>query len=161
MTTRKAEKLYVDFHKYEAKKIGEFPSGFYIPGFATFVGPAVHVLYRSSKYDPVTYMKPDRPIDYIHEHGPGVKICIVDDDDGPERKVPQYIQNVGSLTLLGKCLGFAYVDEDGDVVDATCTSCELYAIPSGKALLVVEKKKKVLVLIWGGKLNVEPRGIVG
>jgi hypothetical protein len=31
----------------------------------------------------------------------------------------------------------------------------------GKALVVVQGKRKVLALIWGGKLDVEPRGIVG
>lgn len=159
--TYKAEKLFADFHKYEAEKIGEFPSSFYIPEDATFVGEGAYVLYRSAKFDPITHAKPDRPIDYIHELGDGVRISRLDTDEGAERAVPQYIHSAGALVLLGKCLGFGYLDEDGDDVEATCTSCDLYAIPSGKALLVIEKKEKVLALIWGGKLNVEPRGIVG
>ena len=157
--TRKAEKLFADFHKYDAKKIGEFHSSFEIPDAATLAGPALFVLYRSAKCDPLTYAKPSKPIDYIHEPKPGVKVCVIEDE--PDTIVPKYIHSVGTLTLLGKCLGFAYLDEDGEEIEAKCTSCELYSIPSGKALLIVEKKKKVLALIWGGKLDVEPRGIVG
>lgn len=159
--THKAEKLFADFHKYEAKDKGQFPPSFSIPDYAALMGPALYVLYRSAKCDPVTYIKPDKAIDYIHEHGAGVKVYRLDSDDGPERMVPKYVRSVDTLILLGKCLGFSYLDNDGDEVEATCTSCELYAIPSGKALLVVEKKRNVLALIWGGKLRVEPRGIVG
>ncbi len=159
--TYRAEKLFADFHKYEAKRIGEFPSPFYIPESATFVGKGSYVLYRSAKYDPLTYAKPDKPIDYIHDLGNGVRIFRLDIDEGTECQVPQYIHSVETLVLLGKCLGFGYLDEDGDEVEATCKSCDLYVIPSGKALLIVEKKQRVLALIWGGKLNVEPRGIVG
>ena len=159
--TRKAEKLFEDFHKYEAEKVGEFPDSFYIPDTAIFVGQGSCVLYRSAKFDPITYAKPDEPIDYIHELGDGVRIFRLDTDEGRELTVPQYIHSVGTLVRLGKCLGFGYIDEDDDEVEATCTNCDLYSIPSGKALLIVEKKKKVLALIWGGKLDVEPRGIVG
>lgn len=158
--TRRAEKLFEDFHKYEPRVIGAFPSTFFIPESMEFAGPAIHVLYRSAKLDPVTYVRPDKPIDYIHEHEAGVKVYLLD-CGGPERSVPRYIHSVGELTRLGKCLGFAYIDDEGDEVEATCTNCDLYAIPSGKALLIIEKKKKVLCMIWGGKLNVEPRGIVG
>jgi hypothetical protein len=162
MSLHQAEKLFEEFHKYPPTKIGEFHSSFYIPEQATFVGPALFVLYRSSKNDPVTYLKPAKPIDYIHEHKSGVKVYVTDSEGGSERKVPQRIHNVGELTYLGKCLGFAYIDDEDEEVEAECTGkVELYTIPSGKALLVVENKKKVLALIWGGKLNVEPRGIVG
>lgn len=159
--TRRAEKLFADFHKYEAEKIGEFHNSFLIPESAVFVGEGSYVLYRSAKFDPITYAKPDKPVDYIHELGDGVRIFRLDTNEGPEHTVPQYIHSVDTLVLLGKCLGFGYLDEDDDEVEAKCTSCDLYAIPSGKALLIVEKKQQVLALIWGGKLNVEPRGIVG
>lgn len=160
--TNKAEKLYLDFHKYEAKKIGEFPSSFGIPQDACLIGDALYILYKSSKCDPLTYIRPGNPINYIHEHKAGVKVYTADHhEEGVERVVPQYIHSVEALTLLGKCLGFGYTDFDGNNVDANCTSCELYSIPSGKALLIIEKKKEVLALIWGGQLNVEPRGIVG
>jgi hypothetical protein len=125
------------------------------------MGPALYVLYRSAKLDPLTYAKPKKPIDYIHKHKAGVKVYRVDTDDGPERVVPQYIHSPTALVLLGKCLGFGYTDYDGDDVDAECKGPELFSIPSGKALLVIEKRRKVVALIWGGKLRVEPRGIVG
>jgi len=38
---------------------------------------------------------------------------------------------------------------------------ELYTIPAGTALLVVEDKRHVAAIIWGGALGVECRGIVG
>lgn len=163
MSLKKALKQYEDFHKYDAKNVGEFPSSFSIPESALLAGRAEHVLYRSSKYDPVTYEKPKKPIDYIHEHKDGVKVYRCDRGfNGPERTVPKYICEAEVLVKLGKCLGFAYEDENGDIVEAECTgNIDLYAIPSGKALLVIENKKKVLALIWGGKLRVEPRGIVG
>lgn len=159
--TKRAEQLFADFHKYEASRIEAFPASFSIPDAANLAGPAVHVLYRSAKCDPITYIKPDAAIDYIHEHKTGVRVYRLDSDDGVERSVPKYIHGVTTLVKLGKCLGFAYIDGGGDVIEATCTNCDLYAIPSGKALLVVEKKRNVLALIWGGKLDVEPRGIVG
>ena len=156
----KAEKLFEDFHKYNPHEIKQFPASFYIPEQAPFVGPALYVLYRSAKCDPITHLKPDKPINYIHEHGQGVKVYLLG-DEGPVRNVPKYIHGIDTLTLLGKCLGFGYTDHEGFDVEATCTSSELYSIPSGKALLVIEKKKQVTAMIWGGKLNVEPRGIVG
>lgn len=161
--THRAEKLFADFHKYEAEEIKAFPSSFRIPERAPCVGPALYVLYRSAKCDPITYLKPDKPIDYIHEHKPGVKVYILDSSEceGPVRSVPKYIHEADTLVLLGKCLGFAYSNVNGDEENLECTSCELYSIPNGKALLVVEKKREVLAMIWGGKLNVEPRGIVG
>lgn len=157
----KAVKLYEDFHKYSPNKIAPFPASVKIPQEVVCIGPAVHILYRSAKCDPITYLKPNGPIDYIHEHKAGVKVYLVGDkEEGPLRKVPRYIRGVEEITFLGKCLGFAFLDE-GETIGAECTSCELFAIPSGKALLIIEKKKKLLAIIWGGKLNVEPRGIVG
>lgn len=154
-------KLFEDFHKYAPKEIGKFHASFYIPDEAYFVGPAIHVLYRSAKCDPVTYIKPKKPINYIHTHKSGVKVCLLEEDLGPARKVPATIHSVEALTLLGKCLGFAYIDEDDDEIEAECTNEELYATPSGKALLVIQNKRRVMAIIWGGKLDVEPRGIVG
>jgi hypothetical protein len=160
-----AEKLYEDFHKYPHKRIDELDPSFYIPEVATCVGPALYVLYRSSKLEPFTYAVPENGSeDYIHEHKNGVKVYVVDSDEGPERKVPQKIQNVSKMAFLGKCLGFGYIDEDGDEVEATAKGkVELCAVPyrGGHALIVIENRSHVVALIWGGKLRVEPRGIVG
>jgi hypothetical protein len=159
-----AEKLYEEFHKYASTRIDEMHSSFHVPDYATCVGPALYVLYRSSKLDPFTYAVPDKPIDYIHEHKNGVKIYVVNSEDGPDRKVPLKIQNVQKMTFLGKCLGFGYIDEEGDEVEVSASGkVELCAVPyrQGHALIVVEGRRKVLALVWGGKLRVEPRGIVG
>jgi hypothetical protein len=161
--TRKAEKLYEDFHKYPATRIDEMHRSFFIPETAACVGPALYVLYRSSKLDPFTYAEPEGgSIDYIHEHKKGVKVYLPDSDWGPDRKVPKRIHESNKLTFLGECLGFGYIDDDGDEVEATCRGkVELCSTPSGKALLVVENRKEVLALIWGGTLGVKPQGIVG
>lgn len=152
--------MYYDFHQYEPRKIGAFSRGFRIPRAAGLAGDAVHVMYRSGKKDPVTLEKPKRPLDYIHEHDAGVKVYRTDLDENA-RRVPSFITDVKELVLLGECLGFAY--DDGEVeIDAQVRSPfpELYTIPSGKALLVIQDKRDVLALIWGGRLGVEPRGIV-
>jgi hypothetical protein len=161
--SRKAEKLYEEFHKFSPTRIDEMHRSFYIPEVSTCVGPALHVLYRSDKLDPLTYAKPTNGTDdYIHEHKKGVKVYMPGSGDGPERKVPQRVCGVSKLTFLGKCLGFGYTDEEGDEVEATCTGkVELCTTPDGRALLVIEGRRKVLALIWGGGLKVKPQGIVG
>ena len=163
MSERAAIRKYIEFHQYEPKSLGSFTPSFYIPTEATYVGPASFVLYRSSKKDPVTLHKPGRPVDYIHKHEKGVKLYRCDRAaDGTMRKVPRWIHETDALTLLGKCLGFGYFSGDYEVeAKGRRPLPELYAVPSGKALLVVEAKRRVVVLIWGGSLRVEPRGIVG
>jgi hypothetical protein len=159
---RRALKMYTDFHQLEPKKIGAFGSSFAIPSEVVLAGPAKNVLYRSGKRDPATLKKPPRPLDYIHEHDDGVKVYRTDLRDGSVRRVPDFITGVGELVLLGQCLGFAYLDHDGEEIEAQVRTPypELYTIPSGRALLVVQDKRRVLALIWGGRLGVEPRGIV-
>jgi hypothetical protein len=76
--------------------------------------------------------------------------------------VPAFIRDADSLVLLGDCLGFTYENEYGEAIEASATNPlpELYTIPSGRALVVVQSKRTVLALLWGGKLGVEARGIV-
>lgn len=159
----KAVKLYTDFHRFEPKDINAFGEYFMIPHEGVMVGPALMVLYTSDKVDPYSLVPPDKPEHYYHEHKDGVKVVRFDahEDEGPIKKVPKRIYNVGSLTRLGDCDGYFYLNKDDDEVFAECTrNVELYATPDGKALLVIEKKCHVTAAIWGGKLNVEPRGIV-
>ena len=159
----RAEKKYVEFHQFEPREIGKFGKGFSIPERAELAGRGIYVLYRSDKLNPTTG-EDEGVIDYIHKHKAGVKVYRVDDEEvGPSRKVPQFITGAKELTLLGQCLGFAYEDSEGQEVvgEPSYKNCELYTIPSGKALLVIESKRRVCALIWGGKLDVEARGIVG
>lgn len=157
---KKALKMYETFNGYQPKKIGVFPASFTIPSSAALAGDAVEVLYRSSKLDPVTGAKPKRPVDYIHDHDAGVKVYRTDLDDEGTR-VPLFITDTRELVLLGECLGLAYrVGDDETEMQVAKPYPELYTIPSGKALVVVQDKRRVVALIWGGRLGVEARGIV-
>lgn len=158
----RAVKLYEQFHQFEPVDIGTFPGGFRIPSEAVLAGDAEYVLYRSDKLNPTTG-EDEGDIDYIHEHKDGVRVYRTDANfSGPVRKVPKWIRSARELVRLGECLGFGYVDADGYEVEATVKQPrpELYTIPSGKALLVIEDRRRVVALIWGGKLGVEARGIV-
>jgi hypothetical protein len=158
----RAVRKYVEFHSHEPVKIGSFHLDLEIPEQAMLVGDAVNVLYTSDKLNP-TDGRDEGWIDYIHEHGRGVRVYRCDRSGGGRlRTVPAWIHGARELTWLGNCLGFEYTDLDGHSVEAkgTGTLPELYTIPSGKALLVIQGKRTVLALIWGGKLGVEHRGIV-
>lgn len=158
-----ATALFEEFHKFAPRKVSAFPKPFHIPSDAFYAGPAIHVLYESDKNDPVTLLPVSEPIAYIHDHKEGVKVYRLDDEDvGPLRRVPRFISDATALTFLGKCLGFAYIDSDGDEVQAECEGTSLYAVPpDGRGLVVVDRDRYVTALIWGGSLRVEGRGIVG
>lgn len=160
MRNKKAEKLYSDFHKYDPECIEELPGEFVLPTKCTFLGPALYVLYQSSKKDPITYEIPNAPQNYIHEHKAGVGAYV---PNAGHKKVPKYIHGCTHLVYLGKSLGFGYIDKNESevIIKHDPRKTELYAIPSGKALLIADRRTSVSALIWGGSLNVEPRGIVG
>lgn len=157
-----ASELYEAFHRYPPRKVGEFSSSFAIPTHVFKKGRSVDVLYRSSKVDPETLKKPRRPVDYIHEHEPGVSTYM---PNGPGERVdvPGWLRDTDALVLIGTCLGFKFEDSEGKIVEVEGRSPmpELYSTVNGKALIVVDGKRTLLALMWGGKLNVEPRGIVG
>lgn len=160
----RAVRKYVEFHQHEPKKISVGKASFRLPEVATLVGDAVHVLYQSDKLNPTTG-EDEGWIDYIHEHGDGVKLYRCDraaEAIGVERVVPAWLRNTTELTWLGRCLGFAYREPDGHEVAAHGTTPlpELYTTPNGKALVVIQGKSRVLALAWGGRLGVEARGIV-
>lgn len=157
-----AIRLYEDFHRFEPKEIGYFKDGLCIPSHVYLQGPAINVMYRSDKIDPATLKKPRKPVDYIHEHEDGVHTYLVD-GDGKRTEVPRWLVDCDTLVLMGGCLGFSFRDPNGDEVEAECKKPlpELYSTPNGKALLVIEKKSTIVAITWGGRLGVEPRGIVG
>lgn len=160
---KKSISLYETFHGFEPRKVGTFPKHFQIPTQAMFAGEAERVLYRSDKLNPETG-KDEGVIDYYHDHEGEVGFYRTDDVDGNIVTVPKWICESRSLTALGSsCLGFTYRDHGGKKVKGKATEPfpELYAIPSGKALLVVQDKSDVLAIIWGGDLDVRPEGIVG
>lgn len=148
-----AVKKYLEFQDLDPKEIGEFSRSLQIPYSLHLAGEAKHVLYRSKKWG--------EKADYIHEHEGGVKVYLPS-GNGKTVRVPLSIRNAKALVKLGDCLGFAFDDGEGEVEAIPGRPLpELYTIPSGRALFVIEGKKKLVAMIWGGKLGVEARGIVG
>lgn len=161
--TKEAERLYKIFYQFEPRKVGAFASGFSIPRRATHVGEAKTMYYTSDKLNPTTG-EDEGAQRYYHPHEGDVYMLVTDKGaQGHVVEVPRWIHGVDSLVLLGQCDGFEYEDFDGDLQEAQATGRkpEWYCIPSGKALLVVQDKKKVLAIVYGGSLDVEWRGVVG
>lgn len=154
--------IYEGFHRFGPRKIGEFHPSLKLPSRANRQGESVDVLYRSDKVDPETLKNPRRALDYIHEHDSKGVFTYLPRGPGELVEVPNWIRNATALAKLGDCLGFKF-KRDGKVVTAKGKRPlpELYCTANGRALIVVQDKRDVLALIWGGKLDVEPRGIVG
>ena len=160
---RKAERLFETFHQYDPIAVGDFGKGFKIPREANYVGEAKTMFYTSDKLNPET-SEDEGWINYFHEHEGGVRMYVLDEKrEGEWRRVPKWIHATKALVRLGDCDGFEYVDFDGGTVEAKSTGRkpEWYTTPSGKALLVIQDKRSVLAIAWGGSLNVEWRGVVG
>jgi len=163
-SSRALEK-FIEFHDFEPRETGAIP-GLKIPSSVKVAGDAVHVMYRSDKWHE------GRSDDYIHEHDGGVKVGRTGTCPGPTRSVPAEIQRVTTLVRIGRCLGVAYADADGNVVEMRPDgSVQLYCSPNGRALFVVDgvrvrngratfARPRVEMILWGGKLGVEDRGIV-
>jgi hypothetical protein len=160
-----AQEMFQRFHRFPPRKLGNFEPGFSIPKTCRKLGKAIYVTYRSDKVDPATLKRPHKPVDYIHEHDAGVGLYLPGDVAGyASIDVPSWITKVTALSLIGLYTGVGY--EDPVVkrkleIESTAPYPELYTIPSGKALIVVQDKRKVVALTWGGGLGVEGRGIVG
>lgn len=155
--------VYEGFHRFAPKKIGEFHPSFKLPSKVNVQGKAVDVLYRSDKTDPETLKKPRGGTqDYIHEHDSKGVMLYLPRGPGKTIDTPDWIRDAKALTKLGLCLGFKF-ERDGKVVEAKGKRPlpELYTTANGKCLVIVQDKRDVLALVWGGKLDVEPRGIVG
>ncbi len=161
MPSSKAMRRYTGFHQKDPKKVATFAPSLVIPASATLIGDAVHVLYKSDKLNPSTGID-EGWINYIHEHDRGVKIYRCDGRArGNKAEVPAWLQRADDLVWLGQCNGFAYQDDDGvHEAKGTRPYPDLFCTPNGKALLVIQNKRTLLAMIWGGRLGVEPRGIV-
>jgi hypothetical protein len=165
MTVERGVKMYETFHAREPRRVGAFPRSFELPDQVLVVGKAIHVAYRSDKRDPETGVIPPRPIDYIHEHEAGVVVGLCEDEGypGTVRALPGKIRDVDALVFLGQCLEFKWKGRDEEVLaEGRRPMPLLFSTPSGKALVVVtHDKRRPMAVIWGGKLRIEWRGIVG
>lgn len=158
-----AKELYTTFHQFEPEKIGEFKKGFEIPSQIFHVGEAKVMYYHSDKLNPETG-EDEGWIHYFHDHEGGVQIHLTDSQCGGDLvDVPDWIVESEALVRLGDCEGFAFLDLDGRKIKAEGTKPlpEWYATPNGNALLVIQSKRTVIAILWGGTLDVEWRGVVG
>lgn len=161
----KAEKLFETFHQFDPEDVGSFRKGFKIPKQAWYVGEAKTMYYTSDKLNPISG-EDEGWISYYHPHEGNVRLYVSeapDEEIGELRNIPKWIHDTKALTRLGDCEGFDFIDLEGNEREAKATKPypEWYAIPSGKALLVIQSKRDVLAIIWGGDLDVEWRGVVG
>lgn len=162
---QEAVEKYREFHRLDPRKIGAFPQSFTIPERMYRAGKGVWVTYRSGKVDPETLRKPKSPVNYIHEFEAGVQIYVPKaleyQREGVD--VPSDFTNIAALTRLGLCLGFCIKDSDGHEVEARGTRPlpDLYSHATGRCLYVIQSRRTVLAMIWGGALGVFARGIDG
>jgi len=155
---------YREFHRYDPRTTGTFPGSFALPEQMYRAGKAIEVLYRSGKVDPATLRKPRKPVNYIHEHDAGVETYVADMlEDAPLVDVPDRFREVPALVRLGYCLGFAFEDPTGRRREASGVAPlpDLYTTPDGRCLLVIQDRRTVLAMMWGGGLGVYARGIDG
>lgn len=158
---------YKTFHQKDPRRVGRFAAAMSIPHEVEVVGKAVAVMYRSAKIDPETGRPPRGGAqNYIHEHDAGVMLYrpARARSSGQRAEVPKALQRLdqqGTLTLLGECLGLDYDGASGEFSVEFPFRPELYCSPDGRHLLVIQDKREILYLVWGGALGVEARGIVG
>lgn len=159
---RKGIDRYITFNEFTPKEVGEMTID--VPVDVLRVGEASWVSYRSDKWS-------DGWHNYIHDHDPGVHCTLHGDRafqrsgySGKWRTPPAFVRNADTLTLLGGCIGHGWVTSNGVEDEKTYRrkdNAELYCTPNGKALLVIVNKRRLDAVIWGGKLDVQNRGIVG
>jgi len=153
----RAEDVFSRFHARDPKRFGKFP--FEIPASIYHVGFCSWVTYRSDKWNDGTH-------DYIHDIDsfPRVKCCVakLEGLEGKKISVPQRIRGTQTLTQIGlKSLGIGFVDFDDEDMEIKTPRCRWYWSDRGKALICVQDQKRLVAIVWGGKLDVEARGIVG
>lgn len=161
-----AAEKFREFHRLEPRKVVLGPD--IIPDRMYRAGKAKWITYRSGKVDPETLRKPRRPVDYIHQHDAGVVLYVPErldagDADAEGVDVPKAFRDVTALARLGQWLGFCFEDASGDKREAKGTHPlpELYTVPDGRCLYVIQSRRQVLAMLWGGGLGVFARGIDG
>lgn len=150
---------YIEFNRLDPKEIVT-DLHFEWPARMRCMGESTWVTYKSRKIIPDNMKKPKTPVDYIHEHDAGVKLYVP--DGALDTELPKFIRECKALTLLGECTGFGFKKSDGKG-EATGKRPypELYCTPDGRALVVIQSKRDLVAIMFGGSLGVEGRGIVG
>lgn len=151
-----AAETFEGFNEYEAKGAYRFAKEIVVPDRIPIAGPCKWVTYKSDKWNDGTH-------DYIHTitSYPRVK-CGLLGYDYPTKIVPAKVRDVTTVTQIGlRALGFAF-ERDGEEFEAKLpTGTEWFWSQTGRSLYLIQKKRKLVAVIWGGELNIEPRGIVG
>lgn len=160
----KAAAMFRKFHTRDWRAEGAFHPSMAIPAQLMCLGDALNTDYQSDKLNPGDGTD-EGWIDYTHKHDGGVKIYAPvtgrRPGDNELVRTPAWIQRVDELTWLGKYLGGSYRTRGGrHEIAGTEPLPELFAAPSGKALFIVQNKRSLLFVLWGGRLTVERRGIV-
>jgi len=154
---KKALASFEGFHRYDPKNVAKLPSTVRIPSHVYVPGPCKYVTYRSDKWNDGSY-------DYIHDIDsyPRVKLGIIGKRNGRKTKVPKRISDNATLIMIRtRALGFGYTNNDNETVDCTVSRCSWFWHPTGRALLLIEDKRRLAAIVWGGDLGFEDRGIVG
>jgi hypothetical protein len=156
----RAAAVVEDFNDRDLRGRGRFTRTIAIPAELPLGGPVTWLTYRSDKWNDGTH-------EYIHKitSQPHVRVAIPGHPGTPVR-IPQKIRDAVTLSQIGmRALGFAYKDpsQGDEEVEAKIRGGKAawYWSPTAKALYLIENRSKLLAVIWGGKLDVEPRGIVG
>ncbi len=161
---RKAAAMFSRFHTRDWRAEGAFHPSMIIPAELCCLGDALNTDYQSDKLHPASG-EDEGWIDYTHKHDAGVRIYAPVTSRRPGNddcvRTPAWIKGVVELTWLGKYLGGEYRARAGrQQIVGTEPLPELYTAPSGKALFIVQNKRSLLFVLWGGRLTVERRGIV-
>lgn len=161
---RPAVRTYEDFNAAPHHKIQAFKGGgVRIPEQLVYAGPAVHVTYRSSKWGE------PKPVDYIHEiTSRGRVVCalapsVVRNPNGQRVNVPAAVREAETVAQIGeKALGLAYEGDDGEEYEIRLSGrCKWFWSPHARALYAIRDHQTLVGVLWGGALDIEPRGIVG
>jgi hypothetical protein len=151
-----AIKTFEGFNEYPSKGASKFAREIVIPDRMPSPGPCRWVTYRSDKWNNGTH-------DYIHTitSYPRVK-CAMAGENYDTIKVPAKVRNATTVTQIGlRALGFAFEYDDDEYEAKVPAGTEWFWSQTARALYLIQNKRKLIAVIWGGNLNVEPRGIVG
>lgn len=156
---KKAKEVFEGFHAYDMTHADEFKREITIAERMPYLGKCVWLTYRSDKWGDGTH-------DYIHtiESYPKVKIAVPNDPEYTKTiAIPKRVREAVTVSLIGlRADGFGFTDHDGHDQEAKFPrSSQWFWSPTGKALYCVQSKRTLLAVIWGGDLDVKPRGIVG